>query len=74
MAQGRAWLGSQAKRNGLVDELGGIDRAIELVKDKAKIGREQKITLVSYPPRRNVIDLVFGRVPKDRSNRDSAGC
>jgi protease-4 len=35
VAQGRVWLGDQAKANGLVDELGGIDRALELVKKKA---------------------------------------
>ena len=28
LAQGRVWLGSQAKTNGLVDELGGLDTAI----------------------------------------------
>ena len=35
LAQGRAWLGSQAKSRGLVDELGGLDRSLELVKEKA---------------------------------------
>ena len=38
IAQGRVWLGDQAKENGLVDELGGIDRAIELIKQRASIG------------------------------------
>ena len=61
LAQGRVWLGSQAKPRGLVDELGGIDRAIELVKDKAKIGRQEKVTIVSYPARRTIFDLAFGR-------------
>merc|ERR1712232_352004 len=28
VAQGRVWTGEQAKENGLVDELGGIDRAL----------------------------------------------
>jgi len=35
LAQGRVWLGSQARARGLVDELGGLDTAIELVKKKA---------------------------------------
>ena len=61
LAQGRVWLGSQAKPRGLVDELGGIDRAIELVKDKAKIGRQEKVTIVSYPGRRNIFDVALGR-------------
>src|SRR5436305_10111608 len=49
LAQGRVWLGSQAKARGLVDELGGIDRAIELVKQKASIGKDEKVTIVTYP-------------------------
>ncbi len=39
LAQGRVWLGSQAKQNGLVDELGGLDRAVEMIKQRAGIGR-----------------------------------
>lgn len=64
LAQGRVWLGSQAKRNGLVDELGGIDRAIELVKQKARIPARENITLVTYPPRRTIFDVLFGRPPE----------
>ncbi len=37
LAQGRVWVGAQAKKNGLIDELGGLDRAVELVKERAKI-------------------------------------
>jgi protease IV len=59
LAQGRVWLGSQAKQNGLIDEIGGLDRAVELVKQRAKIGASDKITLVSYPPRRTVFDLLW---------------
>jgi protease-4 len=61
LAQGRVWLGAQAKGNGLVDELGGLDRAIELVKQKAKIGAQEQITLVPYPPRRSIFDRLMNR-------------
>jgi protease-4 len=37
IGQGRVWTGTQALELGLVDELGGIDRAIELAAEKAKI-------------------------------------
>src|SRR5262249_9119112 len=37
VAQGRVWLGTQAKVRGLVDELGGLETAVELVKKKANI-------------------------------------
>jgi len=59
LAQGRVWTGAQAKQNGLVDELGGIDRALELVKEKAKIAASEKITLVAYPPRRSLVQLLL---------------
>jgi protease IV len=61
LAQGRVWLGAQAKQNGLVDELGGLDRAIELVRDRAKISSSEKIVLVTYPPKRSVWDVLFNR-------------
>jgi protease-4 len=62
LAQGRVWLGSQAKANGLVDELGGLDRALDLVKEKAKIPKSQRVSLVVYPPKRSVFDILFGQV------------
>jgi protease-4 len=61
LAQGRVWLGAQAKQNGLVDELGGLDRAIEMVRDRAKISSSEKIVLVTYPPKRTVWDVLFNR-------------
>lgn len=59
VAQGRVWLGDQAKANGLVDELGGIDRALEMIKAKAGIPAGSEVSLVLYPPKRGVFDLVF---------------
>jgi protease-4 len=59
LAQGRVWLGEQARQNGLVDELGGLDRAIELVKQKAKIPSSENISLVTYPPKRTLYELLF---------------
>ncbi len=61
LAQGRVWLGDQAQVRGLVDEMGGIDRALELVKQKAKIPRSENVTVVMYPPRRSILDVLFGR-------------
>jgi protease-4 len=61
LAQGRVWMGAQAKQNGLVDELGGLDRALELIKEKAKIPASEKVALVTYPPRRTVWDILLNR-------------
>jgi protease-4 len=61
LAQGRVWLGSQAKPRGLVDELGGIDTALALLKKKAGIPASENVSLVMYPPRRTVLDLLLKR-------------
>ena len=61
LAQGRVWLGAQAKQNGLVDELGGLDRAVELVRQRAHISPSDRITLVPYPGKRSVFDVLFNR-------------
>jgi protease-4 len=37
IAQGRVWSGVQAKELGLVDELGGLDEAIELARTAAEL-------------------------------------
>jgi protease-4 len=64
LAQGRVWMGSQARARGLVDELGGLDTAIELVKKKAHIPAGERVSLVMYPPRRSLLDIVMRR-PQD---------
>ncbi len=61
LGQGRVWLGSQAKQNGLVDELGGLDRAIQMVKKRANIPEGEKVVLVNFPPQRSWLDLLFNR-------------
>jgi protease-4 len=61
LAQGRAWLGAQAKENGLVDELGGLDRAIDRVKERAKIPANEQVRLVVYPPRMSLLEHLLQR-------------
>ncbi len=65
VAQGRVWLGEQARENGLVDELGGIDRAIQLVKQKASIGPNESVTLVPYPAKRTLLEMLFSSQTPD---------
>jgi protease-4 len=59
LAQGRVWLGAQAKQNGLVDQLGGLDRAVEVLKQQAHMAPSERVTLVPYPGQRSVFDLLF---------------
>lgn len=59
VAQGRVWMGSQAEQQGLVDELGGFDRAIELVREAAGIEEDEEIQLVPYPAPKNPFEALF---------------
>jgi protease-4 len=65
LAQGRVWMGDQAKANGLVDEVGGLDTAIDLAKKKANIPAAERITLVTYPGRRNFLDILMRKSQDD---------
>lgn len=58
LAQGRVWTGQQAKAVGLVDALGGLDRAVAVAKDRAKIPADSDVELVVYPPRKTLYELI----------------
>ncbi|DBA80897.1 hypothetical protein WJX77_008755 [Trebouxia sp. C0004] len=45
-AQGRVWSGKRALQNGLIDGLGGIDRAISIAKQAAGIDQNKKVRLL----------------------------
>jgi protease-4 len=49
VAQGRVWTGGQAKDRGLVDEFGGLDKAIEVAKQLAKIPADKGVERVILP-------------------------
>ncbi len=60
IAQGRVWLGHAGKDIGLVDELGGLDRAIEVAAQKA--GIKGTPSLISLPKKKSIWDrLQSGR-------------
>ena len=59
IAQGRVWMGSQAKGNGLVDEFGGLDKAIEVAKGLANIPAEKGIERVVMPYPRTFFEEIF---------------
>lgn len=46
IGQGRVWSGSMALKNGLVDEIGGLDAAIEYA---AKLGKTNDYSVSDYP-------------------------
>jgi protease-4 len=58
IAQGRVWTGHQARERGLVDELGGLDAAIRLAKERANLDAGKAVDLVVYPRPRSVFDIL----------------
>ncbi|UCB52203.1 MAG: signal peptide peptidase SppA [Candidatus Zixiibacteriota bacterium] len=56
VAQGRVWTGRQAEENGLVDELGGLNLALTIAKEKANLPQDAEVEIVTFPKRR----LFFG--------------
>eukprot|EP00429_Kryptoperidinium_foliaceum_P001435 CAMPEP_0176020814 /NCGR_PEP_ID=MMETSP0120_2-20121206/10093_1 /TAXON_ID=160619 /ORGANISM="Kryptoperidinium foliaceum, Strain CCMP 1326" /LENGTH=756 /DNA_ID=CAMNT_0017353919 /DNA_START=61 /DNA_END=2328 /DNA_ORIENTATION=- len=70
VAQGRVWTGKQAKEAGLVDELGGLDRAIAYCQRSfTESGNAQ---VVSWPPKKTLLQAWLDRKKKNgESDEDS---
>ncbi len=49
IAQGRVWTGAQAKDLGLVDQLGGLDVAQSVLREKLKLAADATFDLVLFP-------------------------
>jgi protease-4 len=62
VAQGRVWTGQQAREQGLVDILGGLDAAVAVAKQRAGIPADEDVELVSYPPRRSLLEALSDRL------------
>lgn len=59
IAQGRVWIGSDAKNNGLVDELGDFDDAVKKAAELAKLDKYQ-INWIRGEP--TLSEILFGQV------------
>lgn len=62
IAEGRVWTGEMAKGIGLVDELGGIDKALEIAARKAEL---KGYTIVSYPPKKDILSTLLDVQPNN---------
>ena len=69
LARGRVWTGAQAQGQGLVDALGGLDRAIALAKERAGISPETEVEIVTYPPRRTLAELLIEELSGSGNDR-----
>ena len=64
IAKGRVWLGSQAVKNGLVDELGGYDVALAAVRQQLGLADDAQLELYEYPqpptPTERILNFIKG--------------
>lgn len=60
IAQGRVWSGIAAKQIGLVDEIGGLDTAIEYAAGQAKLGNNWELR--EYPEVRSLSERLLGKL------------
>lgn len=59
IGKGRVWSGSQAKDLGLIDELGGLDRAIEIAKQLAHIPADQSVHIERFPEEKTFFQILM---------------
>jgi protease IV len=59
VAGGRVWTGAAARRIGLVDELGGLDRAVELALEEAGLDAQGTTAIEFHPSPPSWLDLLF---------------
>lgn len=60
IAGGRVWSGQQALENGLVDKIGGVDDAIAMIRERAKIDGDLEVRHVPEPG--NFADSLFSSI------------
>jgi len=60
LGQGRVWTGMQAKENGLIDEFGGLEKAIDIAKQLANLPADKDVHRVVFPEPRPLLESYFG--------------
>ncbi|ODS56509.1 MAG: signal peptide peptidase SppA [Acidobacteria bacterium SCN 69-37] len=68
VAQGRVWTGRQARELGLVDELGGLEDAIRLAGQRARLDPQAGVQLVVYPPKRSFYEILSRQLGSSSSS------
>ena len=65
IGKGREWSGEQGKSIGLVDEIGGFDRAIAVAKQLAGIPTSESVRIVRYPQEKSLLEQLVEREKND---------
>jgi protease-4 len=70
IAQGRVWTGTQAKANGLIDEFGGLEKAIDVAKGLANLPADKDVKRVVLPAPRPFFERIFGDNEETQTSAD----
>lgn len=70
IGQGRVWTGTQAKANGLIDEFGGLEKAIDLAKQLADLPADKDVKRVVFPAPRPFFETLFGQPEDSQASAD----
>lgn len=68
IAQGRVWTGVKAKEIGLVDDLGGLDRAMSAA---AKLAGVEKYRTVEYPRTKTGLEQLLDKFDRNKEDDDA---
>jgi protease-4 len=71
IAQGRVWSGVEAKKLGLIDEIGGLDAAIRFAAQKAGLGDQYR--LVEFPAKKELAEMIAEALEGLRPSNAHAG-
>ncbi len=70
LGQGRVWTGTQAKTNGLIDEFGGLEKAIDIAKELASLPADKDVRRVVLPEPKPLFESLFGNGASSQSKDD----
>jgi protease-4 len=73
LAKGRVWTGEDAKKNGLVDVLGGYETAWQVARQIAKLPDDAPIDVVVYPRQRGLSAALVARLRGDADDSSNTG-
>ena len=65
IAQGRVWSGEMAKKIGLIDVLGGLEKAINIASNMADL---EEYKIISYPKEKNSIEKIVNLIETKQNN------
>lgn len=71
VAGGQIFSGARAKELGLIDEVGGLDKAIQIAKEAAHLSNEERISLLYFPDPERRAELLIGEIFRRLQTRAS---